>query len=96
MNLFAFIKSWKDFNVIWKLIQPFVLKLVKKNVPDAITKLYENLAKYAEPAIDSLYKLKAKIKETPSELDDYCFEQGVSAVETFANYLLEETKKLRS
>jgi len=31
-----------------------------------------------------------------SELDDYCFEQGVLAVETFANYLLEETKKLRS
>ena len=96
MNLLAFIRSWKDFSVIWSLIQPFVLKLVKKNVPDSITKLYENLAKYTEPAIDSLYKLKAKIKETPSELDDYCFEQGVLAVETFANYLLEETKKLRS
>lgn len=96
MNLLAFIRSWKDFSVIWSLIQPFVLKLVKKNVPDSITKLYENLAKYTEPALDSLYKLKAKIKETPSELDDYCFEQGVLAVETFANYLLEETKKLRS
>ena len=96
MNLLTFIRSWKDFSVIWSLIQPFVLKLVKKNVPDSITKLYENLAKYTEPALDSLYKLKAKIKETPSELDDYCFEQGVLAVETFANYLLEETKKLRS
>ena len=96
MNLLALVRSWKDFSVIWSLIQPFVLKLVKKNVPDSITKLYENLAKYTEPAIDSLYKLKAKIKETPSELDDYCFEQGVLAVETFANYLLEETKKLRS
>lgn len=96
MNLLALVRSWKDLSVIWSLIQPFVLKLVKKNVPDSITKLYENLAKYTEPAIDSLYKLKAKIKETPSELDDYCFEQGVLAVETFANYLLEETKKLRS
>ena len=96
MNLLALVRSWKDFSVIWSLIQPFVLKLVKKNVPDSITKLYENLAKYTEPALDSLYKLKAKIKETPSELDDYCFEQGVLAVETFANYLLEETKKLRS
>ena len=96
MNLLALVRSWKDFSVIWSLIQRFVLKLVKKNVPASITKLYENLAKYTEPAIDSLYKLKAKIKETPSELDDYCFEQGVSAVETFANYLLEETKKLRS
>ena len=77
MNLLALVRSWKDFSVIWSLIQPFVLKLVKKNVPNTITKLYENLAKYTQPAIDSLYKLKAKIKETPSELDDYCFEQGV-------------------
>ena len=96
MNLLALIKNWKDFNILWSLIQPFVLKLLKKNVPTSITKLYENLAKYTQPAIDSLYKLKNKIKETPSELDDYCFEQGVSAIETFANYLLDETKKLRA
>ncbi|MBO6272944.1 hypothetical protein IJ707_05445 [bacterium] len=96
MNLLALIKNWKDFSILWSLIQPFVLKLLKKNVPTSITKLYENLAKYSQPAIDSLYKLKNKIKETPSELDDYCFEQGVSAIETFANYLLDETKKLRA
>ncbi len=96
MNLLALIKNWKDFSILWSLIQPFVLKLLKKNVPTSITKLYENLAKYTQPAIDSLYKLKSKIKETPSELDDYCFEQGVSAIETFANYLLDETKKLRA
>lgn len=96
MNLLALIKNWKDFSILWSLIQPFVLKLLKKNVPTSITKLYENLAKYTQPAIDSLYKLKNKIKETPSELDDYCFEQGVSAIETFANYLLDETKKLRA
>ncbi len=96
MNLLALIKNWKDFSILWSLIQPFVLKLLKKNVPTSITKLYENLAKYTQPAIDSLYKLKNKIKETPSELDDYCFEQGVSAIDTFANYLLDETKKLRA
>lgn len=95
MNLLALVRSWKDFSFLWNIIQPFILRLLKKNVPTSITKLYENLAKYTQPAIDSLYKLKAKIKETPSELDDYCFEQGVSAIETFANYLLEETKKLR-
>ena len=76
MNLFAFVKSWKDFSFLWSLLQPFILKLLKKNVPTSITKLYENLAKYTQPALDSLYKLKAKIKETPSELDDYCFDQG--------------------
>lgn len=96
MNLLALIKNWKDFSILWSLIQPFILKLLKKNVPTSITKLYENLAKYTQPAIDSLYKLKNKIKGTPSELDDYCFEQGVSAIETFANYLLDETKKLRA
>ena len=96
MNLYLFFKNWKDINIIWALIQPFVLRLLKKNVPTNITKLYENLAKYTQPAIDSLYKLKQKIKQSPNELDDYCFEQGVSAIETFANYLLDETKRLRT
>lgn len=95
MNIFSIIKNWKDFSVIWLVIQSFILKLMKKNVPNSITKLYENLAKYTQPAIDSLFKLKDKTKNTPNELDDYCFNQGVSAIETFANYLLEETKKLR-
>lgn len=96
MNLFTLIKNWKDFSTIWVIIQPFVMKLVRKNVPNSITKLYENLAKYTQPAINSLFKLKGKIKETPNELDDYCFEQGVSAIETFAYYLLgivDELKK---
>ena len=95
MNLFALAKSWKDLSLLWALIQPFILRLLKKNVPTSITKLYENLAKYTQPAIDSLYKLKNKINETPNELDNYCFDQVVSAIETFAVYLLEETKKLR-
>ncbi|MBR6126650.1 hypothetical protein IKQ21_03100 [bacterium] len=96
MNLYLFFKNWKDISIIWALIQPFVLRLLKKNVPNNITKLYENLAKYTQPAIDSLYKLKQKIKQSPNELDDYCFEQGVSAIETFAQYLLEETQRLRN
>ena len=96
MKILELFNDWKELNVIWSLIQPFVLKLLRKNVPTSITKLYENLAKYTQPAIDSLFKLKNKIKDTPSEIDDYCFNQGVTAIETFANYLLEETKKLRS
>lgn len=96
MNLLLSIKNWKDFSFLWILIQPFVKRLLEKNVPDRITKLYENLAKYSQPAINSLYKLKTKIKETPSEIDDFCFEQGVSAIETFANYLLETAKDLKS
>ena len=96
MNLFAFVKSWKDFSFLWTLIQPFILKLLKKNVPTSITKLYENLAKYTQPAIDSLLKLKGKIQNSPNELDDYCFNQGVNAIESFANYLLETVKTLRA
>ena len=95
MNLFTLVKSWKDFSFIWTVIQPFVLRLLKKNVPTSITKLYENLAKYTQPAIDSLFKLKEKIKNSPNELDDYCFNQGVSAIESFANYLLEVVADLR-
>ena len=96
MNLLLLIKNWKDFSAIWAVIQPFILKLIKKNVPNSITKLYENLAKYTQPAIDSLFKLKEKIKNTPNELDDYCFTQGVNAIETFANYLLEKVRELRA
>lgn len=96
MNLLLLIKNWKDFSAIWLIIQPFVLKLIKKNVPNSITKLYENLAKYTQPAIDSLFKLKEKIKNSPNELDDYCFNQGVNAIETFANYLLEKVRELRA
>ena len=61
MSILSFIKNWKDFSTIWAIIQPFILKLIKKKVPTTITKLYENLAKYTQPAIDSLqYTLKAK------------------------------------
>lgn len=96
MNLLSLIKNWKDFSAIWAVIQPFILKLIKKKVPTSITKLYENLAKYTQPAIDSLFKLKEKIKNTPNELDDYCFNQGVNAIESFANYLLEKVRELRA
>ena len=54
MSLLTLVRSWKDFSFIWTIIQPFILKLLKKNVPTSITKLYENLAKYSQPAIDSL------------------------------------------
>lgn len=96
MNLFTLIRNWKEFSTIWAIIQPFIVNLAKKQVPITITKLYENLAKYTQPAIDSLFKLKEKIKESPSELDDYCFEQGVCAIEKFAIYLLSVVKDLRA
>ena len=32
MNLFTLVKSWKDFSFIWTVIQPFVFRLLKKNV----------------------------------------------------------------
>lgn len=89
-------KNWKAFSELWTIICPFILKLLEKNVPDKITKLYENLAKYSQPAIDSLFKLKTKIKETPNEVDNFCFSQGVQAIENFANHLLSIVLRLRS
>lgn len=95
MSLLSKVKNWKVLNELWDVIQPFVLKLVDKNVPKYITKLYENLAKYTKPAIDSLFALKEKIKTTPNELDNYCFNQGVDAIESFAKYLLGVVADLR-
>ena len=86
MNLLTLVRNWKDLSTIWAIIQPFIVNLVKKNVPTTVTKLYENLAKHTQPAIDSLFNLKNKIKESPSELDDYCFdtlENIISKVNTY-------------
>lgn len=96
MKFLSIIKNWKDFSAIWLVVQPFILKLIQKKVPTSITKLYENIAKYTQPAIDSLFKLKDKIKNTPNELDDYCFNQGVLAIENFANYLFTVVKELKT
>lgn len=96
MSLLESIRSWKDVSLIWNVLQPFVLKLIKKKVPASVTKLYENLAKYTQPAIDSLFKLKEKIKNSPSEIDDYCFNQGVLAIENFANYLIGVVAELKA
>ena len=60
MSLFSWLKDWKVLNELWDVIEPFVINLAKKNVPKYVTKLYENLAKVAQPAINSLYKLKEK------------------------------------
>jgi hypothetical protein len=96
MSLKSFFKTWKNTNLTWAIIEPFVLKLIEKKVPTAVTKLYENLAKYSQPAITSLESLKAKIKASPNSLDDYCFNQGVDALESFAKYLLETVNLLRA
>lgn len=93
MNLLS---SWKSLNVIWGIIEPFVLNLIKKQVPSSITKLYENPAKFTQPLLDSLFKLKNKVKDSPNSLDDYCFNQGVNALETYAHYLLGTVEKLRA
>ena len=93
--MMSFISKWKKISALWGLIEPFVLNLIQKEVPKNITKLYENLAKHTQPAIDSLQKLKAKTKATPNELDDYCFNQGVDALDTFAHYLLGVVEDLR-
>lgn len=95
MKLTDLFKNWKAFSELWLIICPFIVNLVEKNVPKAITKLYENLVKHTQPAVDSLFKLKDKIKTSPNELDDYCFNQGVSALETFAKYLLSVVDRLK-
>lgn len=96
MNLLALFKNWKDINIIWTVLQPFVIKLIQKNVPSSKIKLYENIAKYNQPAIDSLYKLKQKIQNSPNKLDDECFEIALSGLEAYNDYLADEIKKLRS
>ena len=95
MNIFEIFTNWKEQNLTWQMIEPFVLKLTENNVPARITKIYENLAKFTQPVLDSLFKLKEKVNQTPNTLDNYCFKQGVNAIEVFANYLLGIVEDLR-
>ncbi len=95
MNFLSLLSNWKDLSAIWSVIHPFVLKLLQKKVPASVTRLYENIAKVHEPLINSLHKLKNKIKETPNQLDDECFNIGVSTLEAYNIYLTEEIKKLK-
>lgn len=96
MNLLSLVKNWKDVSFVWSIIQPFVVKLIRKNVPNSKTKLYENIAKAHQPLLDSLYKLKNKITTSPNKLDDECFNIGISALEAYSAYLTEEIQKLKS
>ena len=84
-------------SILWTLVlAPIVAKLIANQVPKRITKLYENLAKYTQPAIDSLFKLKEKIKNSPNKIDDECFKIGVEALKAFNSYLNEVIAKLES
>ena len=56
----------QESNVALSIIEPFILNLVSQNVPKKITSLYEKVAKFTQPLIDSLTKLKEKIDETIS------------------------------
>lgn len=95
MSLLPWLKNWKALNELWYVLEPFIINLAEKNVPRYIRKLYENLTKTTQPVLDSLKKLKEKIKTSPNALDDYCFNQGVNAIETFANQLLAVVADLR-
>jgi len=88
--------NWKTACAIYAILEPFILRLLDREVPKRVTKLYDNLARYSQPAVDSLFKLKAKVKETKNQTDNNCFEIGVNALEAFANYLLKQVEALRS
>lgn len=90
-NLFA---NWKNFNVLWAIIEPLVLKLARKQVPSRIQALYENIVKMLTPCIESLLKLKAKVKETPNATDDYCFNVGVSILKKIHTWLGSQIDEL--
>ena len=90
-NLFT---SWKKFNVLWLLIEPLLLKLAKKQVPSRIQVLYENVVKMLTPCINSLLKLKAKVKETPNATDDYCYGIGINILKQIHTWLGAQIEEL--
>lgn len=92
--MFSLFNSWKTISTLWAIIEPLIIKLSKKQVPTYIQKLYENVVKMLMPCINSLLKLKVKIKETPNNVDDYCFEVGVNILKQIHVWLGEQIKEL--
>jgi len=91
-----FFIDWKTACIVYKLLEPFIEALFRREVPSRVTKLYENLAKFSSPAIDSLFKLKEKIKDSENSLDDECFKIGVGALKAFRDYLSGQIEKLEA
>ncbi len=96
MNFTTLFSNWKEFSAIWTLVQPFVLNLLRKNVPNAKIKPYEKLVKWTQKFFDNAYKLKEKKETQNNSVYDYCYEQLVGFIDAYLEYLSAEVKKLHS
>lgn len=98
MGISAFLSNfdWKKLSALYLIVEPYILKLIAREVPKNVTKLYENLAKYTEPALLSLFKLAEKVKKSPNKVDQECLKIGIQAIEEFANYLLLNVKTIKT
>jgi hypothetical protein len=76
------------------LIEPFLIKLIDLGVKKYKTNIYKHLADKAQTAVESLIKLKQKIKESPSELDNKCFSEGLNIIKTLNSWLVDRIKEL--
>ena len=94
--MFKFFTNKLFLLAAYQVLEPFIEKFIYWGVPRAKVKLYENLAKHTQPAIDSLFKLKAKVKQSPNTLDDTCLKQGSAAIKAFADFLLDIHEKLEN
>lgn len=96
MSLLSWLKNSTLIKTLWEFVEPVLIKTAEKNIPKYISRLPENLTKCIQPALDCLFKLKEKIRQTSNKMDDFLFQQGVNALESFANHLLSVVEELRA
>ena len=78
-----------------KLLEPFVKRFIDLAIPKSKVYLYSVVVSSIDNAFSSLEKLRDKVIETKSELDDQCYNAGLDTLETIFQYGLEKIKEMR-
>jgi hypothetical protein len=76
---------------------PFLLQIAEATfIPKSKKFLYDNLDKAVDVAIESLYKLKKKVQETPSKVDNYAYTLGLDTLKAVSEKLMLAIGDLKS
>ena len=86
---------WNAILDVLKITLPFITKIVEaKFIPASKDFIYKNLDEAVNLAIQSLTKLKEKIKASTNEFDNMGFELGLATLKATAEKILKAVEIL--
>ena len=93
INLITFIKAaFKnvDNTETYEVAKTYLVNLALKNVPTRILALYTGFIKVYEGLKTSCKTLALKVKNSDTQLDNYCLKQGLQAIKAIANKVVDD------